>query len=214
MDPQVREPTAWLFAAMAETAPPPVGDVASRRVAIEALQTRSFNSQPMPTGVAVEDFLTRSHDGTELLLRWYHSDEAIHGSAPGSAVCYLHGGGMILSSVSIYDGPVARYVESSGVPFLSVEYRLAPEHPHPTPVEDCYAGLVYLHEHAEELGVDPARIAVMGDSGGGGLAASLAILVRDRQGPPIARQILIYPMLDDRNTVPEPELLANVPRRV
>ncbi len=89
---------------------------------------------------------------------------------------------------------------------LSVDYRLAPEHPYPTPVEDAYAALTWLHEHAAELGVDPARIAVMGDSAGGGLAASLAILARDRGAPAIARQILIMPMLDDRNVVPDPHI--------
>jgi acetyl esterase/lipase len=89
---------------------------------------------------------------------------------------------------------------------LSVEYRLAPEHPYPTPVEDAYAGLVWLVAHAAELGVDPGRIAVMGD--GGGLAAAVAILSRDRGGPPLARQILLYPMLDDRTTTPDPEIVS------
>lgn len=92
------------------------------------------------------------------------------------------------------------------MPFLSVEYRYAPEFPAPTPVTDCYAGLQWLVAHAAELGVDPARIGIMGDSGGGGAAASLAVYARDRGGPAIARQILIYPMLDDRNTVPDPAL--------
>jgi acetyl esterase/lipase len=121
-------------------------------------------------------------------------------------VLYLHGGGMILGSVAIFDGPVSRYVAHTGVPMPSIEYRLAPEHPHPTPVEDAYAGLIWLAAHAEELGVDPNRIAVMGDSAGGGLAASVAILSRDRGGPALARQILLYPMLDDRNTTPDPQI--------
>jgi acetyl esterase/lipase len=89
---------------------------------------------------------------------------------------------------------------------LAVDYRLAPEHPYPVPVEDCYAGLRWLADHAGELGVDPARIAVKGDSAGGGLAAAVALLARDRGGPDLAAQILIYPMLDDRNTTPNPEL--------
>ena len=125
----------------------------------------------------------------------------------GAAVLYLHGGGMIVGSVPIFDGPVARYVARSGVSMLSVEYRLAPEHPHPTPVEDAYAGLVWLAENAERLGVDPDRLAVMGDSAGGGLAAGLAILARDRGGPRLTHQLLIYPMLDDRNTTPDPQIV-------
>ena len=79
------------------------------------------------------------------------------------------------------------------------------EHPHPAPAEDAYAGLAWLAAHAAELGVDPGRIALMGDSGGGGLAAAAALLARDR-GLPVAKQILIYPMLDDRTTVPDPAL--------
>ena len=120
-----------------------------------------------PTDVVIRDFETTTADGARLLLRWYSKE----GASPGSAVLFLHGSGMILSSVALYDGTVARYVSSSGVPFLSVEYRLAPEFPHPTPVEDAFAGLTWLAEHAKELGVDPIRIAVMGDSGGGGSTA-------------------------------------------
>ena len=113
---------------------------------------------------------------------------------------------MIVGSVPIFDGPVARYVARSGVAMLSVQYRLAPEHPHPVPVEDAFAGLVWLAEHAEQLGIDPDRIAVMGDSAGGGLAAGLAILARDRGGPRLAHQLLIYPMIEDRNTTPDPQI--------
>ena len=139
-------------------------------------------------------------DGATLLARWYRQPSG----ESRAAVLYLHGGGMIVGSVPIFDGPVSRYVARTGVPMLSLEYRLAPEHPHPTPVEDAYAGLVWLAGHAAELGIDPGRIAVMGDSAGGGLAAGVAILSRDRKGPAVARQLLIYPMLDDRTTVPDP----------
>ena len=100
---------------------------------------------------------------------------------------------MIAGSVPIFDGPL-----------LSLQYRLAPEHPHPVPVEDAYARLTWLAGHAGQLSIDPGGIAVMGDSAGGGLAAGVAILSRDRQGPAIAHQLLIYPMLDDRTTTPDP----------
>ena len=78
---------------------------------------------------------------------------------------------MVCGSVATYLPFVRRYVERTGVPLLAVDYRLAPEHPHPTPVEDCFAGLQWLHANAGDLDIDPARIAVMGDSAGGGLAA-------------------------------------------
>jgi acetyl esterase/lipase len=160
------------------------------------------HAQSVATDVDMSDHTIVTPDGAHLLARWYHHP-SIESTA---AVLYLHGGGMILGSVPSFDGPVSRYVARSGVSMLSVEYRLAPEHPHPTPVEDAYAGLVWLASHATELGIDPARIAVMGDSAGGGLAAGVAILSRDRGGPAVARQLLIYPMLDDRTTTPDPQI--------
>ena len=112
---------------------------------------------------------------------------------------------MVSGSLDLYEPFISSYVSAAGVPMLAVEYRLAPEHPHPAPVEDGYAGLRWLAGHAPSLGVDPARIAVMGDSAGGGIAAAMAVLARDR-GLPLARQILLYPMLDDRNMTPDPAL--------
>src|SRR5207249_12243427 len=82
---------------------------------------------------------------------------------------------------------------------VSVEYRLAPETPYPGPLEDCYAGLRWTAEHAAELGIDPARLVVGGASAGGGLAAGLVLLARDRGEVPVSYQLLIYPMIDDRN---------------
>lgn len=158
---------------------------------------------PESATVSRQDFTATSYDGQQVLLRWYtppHHTEAPQPTGP--AVLYLHGGGMILGSVQLFDRVVAQYTADSQVPMLAVDYRRAPEHPHPAPVEDCWAGLAWLAQHAAELGVDPERIAVMGDSAGGGLAAATALLARDR-GLPLARQILIYPMLDDRNTRPD-----------
>ncbi|MCU4185633.1 alpha/beta hydrolase [Acidiferrimicrobium sp. IK] len=184
--------------------PPPVGDVEARRGALNAmLEWANNEAQPIATEVDIVDHEITAADGTALFGRWYRA----RSSDSRAAVLYLHGGGMILGSVPIFDGPVSRYVAHTGVPMLSIDYRLAPEHPYPTPVEDAYASLVWLAGHATELGVDPDRIAVMGDSAGGGLAAAVAILSRDRGGPPLARQILLYPMLDDRNTAPDPEIV-------
>jgi len=191
-----------MAAAMADTVPPPVGDVNSRRQAIDTVMAQTAAAQPMPADVKSTDFKVETADGSQILARWYVKD----GAPPGPAVLYLHGGGMIAGSVALYDGPVARYVSNSGVPMLAVDYRLAPEHAHPIPVEDCYAGLEWLAEHSGELAIDQARIAVMGDSAGGGLAAGVALLARDRGGPALAHQILIFAMLDDNNTTPDPEI--------
>lgn len=99
----------------------------------------------------------------------------------------------------LYAPFVADYVARSGVPFLSVDYRLAPQAQDTAPAQDVFAGLSWLRAHAEQLGVDPERVAVLGDSAGAGLAAGVAILAREQQVR-LARQILIYPMLDDRTT--------------
>jgi acetyl esterase/lipase len=178
------------------------GDVETLRVLGNAGLELIDSLLPEHPEVVRTDRSIAASDGTELGARWYEPGGE---RMQGPAVVYLHGGGMIMGSVAGYDRLVAGYVADSGVPFLSVDYRVAPEHPHPTPVEDCYAGLTWLHEHADELHVDRQRIAIMGDSGGGGLAAGVTLLARDR-GLPLARQILVYPMLDDRTTEADPEL--------
>ena len=151
--------------------------------------------------VETSDYTASSRDGAQIPLRWYTK----RGSRPGSAVVFVHGGGMVLGSVELWDPTIAGYVQSGGVPFLSVDYRLAPGSTGTGPAEDMLAGVAWLADHAGELGVDPVRIAVMGDSAGGGIAAGTAILALDRRVP-LARQILIYPMLDDRNTVADPSI--------
>jgi acetyl esterase/lipase len=102
-------------------------------------------------------------------------------------------------------------VDAVGCVAVSVEYRLAPEHPFPAPVEDCYAALAWMSEHAAELGVDPTRIAVGGASAGGGLAAGLVLLARDRGKVAVAFQLLIYPMIDDRDATRSIETFADAP---
>jgi acetyl esterase/lipase len=96
-----------------------------------------------------------------------------------------------------------------GCAVVSVEWRRPPEHPFPAPMDDCYAGLAWTHRHAAELGVDPARIAIGGASSGGGSAAGLALLARDRGELPVRFQLLIYPMLDDRNVTPASRALTD-----
>ena len=161
------------------------------------------SDQPPPIEVSRKDVSVTSFDGAEIPARWYWKDDV----SDSAAVLYLHGGGRVAGSIDVYDRIVSDYVLRAGVPMLSIGYRLAPEFGFPLPQEDCYSGLCWLAEHAEELGVDPGRIAVMGDSAGGGFAASAALLARDRYGPRISRQILIYPSLDDRQLSPEVHLL-------
>ncbi len=204
VDPEIERATSELVAELGAVEPAPVGDVGARRLNTAPWIERLLGSLPIAADVELTDLRCRSHDGEELRLRWYRKRGAA--AAAGPAVLYVHGGGMILSTIEDYDGQVASYVSATGVPMLSVDYRLAPEHPHPTPVEDCYAALTWLHREAPGLGVAVERIAVMGDSAGGGLAAATAILARERGGPAIASQVLVYPMLDDRTVEPDPEL--------
>jgi acetyl esterase/lipase len=186
------------------TAVPPreAGDWKSLRAEMEALYVQLGELLPTVTDVDCAHYTIRVSDGTELTLFWFTK----FGEQPESAAVYLHGGGMIGGSVASYSPMICRYVSLSGVPILAVDYRLAPEHRHPTPLEDCYAALKWLADQAGQLGVDPARIAVMGDSAGGGLAAGTALLARDRGEVQPAAQILIYPMLDNRTTTPDPAI--------
>ncbi|MFD9700140.1 alpha/beta hydrolase [Lentzea sp. NPDC059081] len=202
LDPEIAAALAPMAGAMAAATPPAVGDVEARRAMWEPIIGAAGTAQPIPADVTTTDHQVSTDDGAEITVRWYAKD----GSAPGSAVLFFHGGGYIFGHIDLFDGPVSRYVSASGVPMLSVEYRRAPEHPFPTPLEDAYSALRWLHEHAAELGVDPVRIGVMGDSAGGGMAAALSILARDRGELPVARQILVMPMLDDRTTEVDPHV--------
>lgn len=192
---------AAVLAAAMEAAPEvPIarGDPQALREAVNTHLAAVDAGEPRRPNVSTENHAVTVADGSSILARWYTRA----GSNPGSAVLYLHGVGMISGSVDLYDGLVAKYVEETGVPFLSVNYRLAPEHPGTTPVKDSHSALTWLVDRAEDFGVDPARIAVMGDSGGGGVAAGVAIAARNAKTP-LAAQILIYPMLDDRNVEPD-----------
>ncbi|WP_155334611.1 alpha/beta hydrolase [Acrocarpospora corrugata] len=120
-------------------------------------------------------------------------------AGPVPALYNIHGGGMIMGTNRLIPTEMLDMIVELKLAVVSVEYRLAPEHPHPAPVEDSYAGLVWTAKHAGEIGVDPARILVMGASAGGGLAAAVALLARDRGGPALIGQLLLCPMIDDRN---------------
>jgi acetyl esterase/lipase len=114
-------------------------------------------------------------------------------------IYHVHGGGLVAGTNRAGVTEALAWARELDAVVVSVEYRLAPEHPHPAPVEDAYAGLLWTAEHAREIGGDPDRIVVAGSSAGGGLAAALALLARDRRGPHPLGQLLMGPMLDDRN---------------
>ena len=201
LDSEVEVALSALLAQMGTVSVPKRGDWKALRDRGNAMHASWAAAAPPYPSVETKSFFTQSIDGAKIEIRWYEKK----GSKPGSAVVYAHGGGMILSDIDKYDSVVSAYVASTGVPFLSVNYRLAPESHGRMLAEDTFAGLTWLLEHAAELGVDTDRVAIMGDSAGGGIAASVAILARDRKVS-LAKQILIYPMLDDRNMGPNPSV--------
>lgn len=153
-----------------------------------------------PDSVQVSDVWVPGSEGEpDVALRIYRPTAA---STPVPALYWMHGGGMMIGCIDMDDALMVGAVEKLGMAAVSVEYRLAPENPHPAPVEDCYTGLAWIAEHAPEHGIDVDRLAVGGASAGGGLAAATALLARDRGGPALAFQLLLEPMLDDRAITP------------
>ncbi|MGP4113469.1 alpha/beta hydrolase [Streptomyces sp. 4N509B] len=147
-------------------------------------------------------------DAVEVRLRIYRP-RGVPGPLP--AVYGIHGGGFVLGSPDVDHATNLRFCRELPAVVVSVDYRLAPEHPFPAPLLDCYAGLCWLAEHAEELGVLPERIALWGDSAGAGLAAGVALLARDLGGPPIHHQHLHSPALDDRLTTHSARVFTDTP---
>lgn len=157
----------------------------------QALLMSSGLCRGCPTLARLED-LQIPGPGGPLRIRLY----VPQGEGPWGVSLYFHGGGWVLNSVETHDDLVRRLAVAGDCIFLSVDYRLAPEHPYPAAIQDGYAALLWAAEHASEWGGDPRRLAVAGDSAGGNIATVLCLLNRDRSGPPIRSQTLIYPITD------------------
>jgi acetyl esterase len=132
--------------------------------------------------------------GGPIRVRVYHPRGAVGGARAGVVFC--HGGGFVLCSIESHDGFCRRLARHADAVVVSVDYRLAPEHPAPAAAEDAYAALAWVAAHAADLGVDPARILTAGDSAGGNLAAVTCLMTRDRGGPSVAGQVLLYPVIE------------------
>lgn len=155
----------------------------------EAMRTRTAGLGPVEEVPAVSDHHVPVTGG-EITVRVY--SPAGHGPHP--VLVFYHGGGWVIGDLYTHDGICRSLVNAAGCAVASVDYRLAPEFKYPTPVDDSYAGLQWVAANGSRLGLDPARIAVGGDSAGGNLAAVMALLARDRRGPRLALQLLIYPV--------------------
>lgn len=172
---------------------------AARKTMDELAAAQMAKAQPIE-GVSSTDKRVPGPAGApDVFVRIYQPTDR---PATLPALLWIHGGGYVLGSVE-RDDLLAKHLAKVGQCVVaSVEYRLAPEHPFPAPVEDCYAALKWLSSHSAELGVNQSRIAIGGASAGGGLAAGLALLTRDRAEVKVDFQLLIYPMIDDRNIAP------------
>lgn len=205
IDPECRVPLDQLLEAM------PGGfnaipDVVARRAAME--QMLAALELPENPNVTTEDRVVPGPEGEpDISVRIYRPVGA-SGTLP--VVYYIHGGGMVLGDVSGEDASASRICEHVGAVVVSVEYRLAPENPHPAPVEDCYAGLVWTAKNITDLGGTPDRLAIYGGSAGGGLTIATAMLARDRGGPAVRFMMPIYPMIDDRNETPSSHEIVDI----
>lgn len=164
--------------------------------------------RPRSEAVVSEDHHVVAQDGASLLVRTYRPRNA---RGPLPVVYWIHGGGFIGGSVTGDNGYCEGLVVGTGAAVVSIEYRLAQDHPFPGIFEDCMSGLVWLTEHADSLGLDGMRIAVGGASAGGGLAAATVLGARDRGVPGIVFQYLMYPMLDDRAITPSSAEVHGLP---
>ena len=205
IDPEVRVPLDGLLEAL------PGGfnaipDIVQRRATVEAILSAVV--VPENPNVVKEDRTVPGPDGEpDITVRIYRPANAT-GTLPG--IYFIHGGGMILGTVDGEDPTATMICDLVGAVVVSVEYRLSPEHPHPAPVEDCYAGLVWMAKNAAELGYDPDRLAIYGASAGGGLTIATALLARDRGGPAVSFMMPIYPMIDDRNETPSSREITDI----
>ena len=168
-------------------------------------------NRPYPDGMEVGDQMIDCPGAGvagKIPVRFYRPKNM---PSPSPCVVYLHGGAFIKGSLDSGDSIAWGVADQVGVVVMSVDYRLAPEHPFPAGVEDCFAAVRHLAEHGADYGVDPTRLAVWGDSAGGNMAAAVCLMARDRGGPRIAAQAINYPCLTDDLSADAYKMMAAAP---
>jgi acetyl esterase/lipase len=192
VDPELRDALAqW------PQVPLTAGTLARRRA--DALALLSSVPKPNVPDIETGEINVESSFGARPIRVLTYRPVRTDGPLP--VIVHIHGGGFVMGAPEMKDAENRIFASQLRCAIYSVSYRLAPEAPHPAPLEDIYSVLAWLHANATQLGLDPARIGIKGESGGGGLAAAAALYARDRTGPKFAFQHLIYPMIDDRTAV-------------
>ena len=176
----------------------PAVSVNSKNLWLARLSLRLMRTPKTPDVVIENIHIPGQDDRTKVRLRVYRPKSV---APPTPVLVWLHGGGYVAGRPEINDLCCGQYVHKLGITAVSVDYRCAPEHPFPAGLDDSYSALKWVVSHSQELGVDAKRIAIGGESAGGGLAASLIQLAHDRQEIKPAFQLLVYPMLDDRTVL-------------
>lgn len=178
--------------------PAPIVSVdATNLDALRASRRAAHEGVDVPSGVLRCEQIVRDSAGSQLTLRIHRPR---HATAPAPAIYTMHGGGFVLGSAAMDDARLGRWCRDVGIVGISVDYSLSPEASFPRALEDCGAGLEWTFDNAAALGINPDRVGVCGISAGGALAAGLSLMWRDTKRHPLAFQLLIYPMLDDRQS--------------
>lgn len=184
-----------------------LSDIPATRAMINGMLSGVNAEAPPLAGVDIEDLSAPSHEADiEVPIRIYRPSGA---EGPVPVLLWMHPGGYVIGSIEMDHLTARQLAKDLGCAVVSVNYRLAPEHPYPAPLEDCYGVLQWLGTNASQLGIDATRIAIGGASAGGGLAAGLALLTRDRGGVAPIFQLLVYPGLDDSNIEPASDTLPD-----
>lgn len=201
LDPELVEPIQNLMAATGGGFD--LSDIPATRAMVDGMIAAVNAETPPIPGVETADLMAAGEDpDSEVPVRVYRPAEK---QGPLPALLWMHPGGFVIGSIEMDHFMACQLAKDADCVIALLNYRLAPEHPYPEPLEDCYSVLQWLARNAATLGIDPERIAIGGSSAGGGLAAGLALLSRDRGGVAPIFQLLLYPSIDDTNIEPASE---------
>jgi acetyl esterase len=188
LDPKARALLDMLAAANI----PPTHTMRPAEARVMMARRRELNPPPIDPVASVEDHKVSGPAG-EIPIRIY---KPLAGASPAGVVVFFHGGGWVIGDLESHDAVCRALSNAAESVVVAVDYRLAPEHRYPAAADDAYAATTWVAEHAAELGADSSRLGVCGDSAGGNLAAVVSQMARDRNGPPLAFQVLVYPVTD------------------